>query len=308
MIRYIIKRILFGLLTLWVVMTITFFLMHNVRGGPFDTATLETRAPSYRRIMEERFGLNKTLIEQYGMYMANLFRGELGLSITYFPRTVAQIIELRLPASMQVGAVAIVISIVFGVVWGVISGLKQGKWPDNTMRVITAIGITIPSFVLATLLIYTFAVQLRWLPVRGLRNWQNFVMPSIALSFGPIAYLARLTRSSLLDVIRQDYIRTARAKGLSRNTVIYKHALKNAMLPIVTYIAPLIGGLLTGSFVIERIFAIPGMGGELVLAIGNRDYMMIMGLTFFYSVLIVLTFLITDILYVFLDPRIRLDH
>jgi oligopeptide transport system permease protein len=306
MLRYIIKRVLFGLLTLLVVITITFFLMHAVPGGPFDQDTLEARGAGWKRVMQERFGLDKSLSEQYLIYLGNLLKGELGLSTTYYPRTVSQIITLGLPTSAKLGAVAIIISIVFGIVWGVISGLKQGKWQDNTMRVLTAIGITIPGFVLATLLIYLFAVRLRWLPTMGLRSWRHYVMPAVALSFGPIAYLARLTRSSLLDVIRQDYIKTAKAKGLPRSSVIYKHALKNSMLPIVTYVAPLIAGMLTGSFIIERIFAIPGLGREMVLAIGNRDYMMIMGLTVFYSAIIVFTFIITDVLYAVLDPRIKL--
>jgi len=303
---YIVRRVLFGLLTLWVVMTITFFLMHAIPGGPFDMDSMDVQSPSYRRIMEERFGLNKSIFEQYLMYLGNLARGELGLSISYYPRTVNQIIAQGFPVSARLGGIAILLSIVAGIVWGVVAGLRQGRWQDNLMKVLTALGITIPGFVLATLLIYSFAVELRWLPPMGLRSWKHYILPAVALSFGPVAYLARLTRSSLLDVIRQDYMKTARAKGLSRRKVIYKHALKNSMLPIVTYIAPLIAGLMTGSFVIEKVFAIPGMGREMVLAIGNRDYMMILGLTFFFSALIVFTYIITDVLYAFLDPRIKL--
>ncbi|HPE68953.1 MAG TPA: ABC transporter permease [Thermotogota bacterium] len=306
MMFYIVRRVLFGLLTLWVVMTITFFLMHAIPGGPFDMDSMDVQSPSYRRIMEERFGLNKSIFEQYLMYLGNLARGELGLSISYYPRTVNQIIAQGFPVSARLGGIAILLSIVAGIVWGVVAGLRQGRWQDNLMKVLTALGITIPGFVLATLLIYSFAVELRWLPPMGLRSWKHYILPAVALSFGPVAYLARLTRSSLLDVIRQDYMKTARAKGLSRRKVIYKHALKNSMLPIVTYIAPLIAGLMTGSFVIEKVFAIPGMGREMVLAIGNRDYMMILGLTFFFSALIVFTYIITDVLYAFLDPRIKL--
>jgi oligopeptide transport system permease protein len=307
MIRYIIKRLLFGVLTLWVIITITFALMHSIPGSPFDSDSLEQMNETVRKNMEAKFGLDQPYVKQYLIYLGNLFKGELGISIAYSPRTVSHIIGRGLPVSAQLGLFAISVAVCIGIVWGVSAALHQNRWQDTAMKVFTTIGITIPSFVLATLLIYFFAVRLGWLPTFGFKSFRHILLPAFALGTGSIAYIARLTRSSLLDVIRQDYIRTARAKGLSRNKVIYKHALKNALLPIITYIGPLFAALITGSFIIEKIFAIPGMGREMVNAIGNRDYMMILGLTSFFSTILVMTYLIIDIVYALVDPRVKFD-
>lgn len=307
MFSYIVQRIFWGIVTLWVVVTITFMLMHGIPGGPFDGDSLQQMNETVRANLEAKFGLDRPYIEQYGLYLNNLVKGELGISITYSPRTVNQIIARGFPVSAKLGLVSIIISVVIGVVLGIWAALKRSKWQDTLVKVFTTIGITIPGFVLATMLIYLFAVKLRLLPSYGFRSPKHVILPAIALSLGSIAFIARLTRSSMLDVIRQDYIRTARAKGLSPTTVIYKHALKNALMPIVTYLGPLVASLLTGSFIVEKIFSIPGMGGEMVSAIGNRDYMMILGLTTFFSIILIVTYILVDIIYVLIDPRLKFD-
>lgn len=209
--------------------------------------------------------------------------------------------------SAKLGVAAILLSVTVGVLLGIISALKQGKWHDHVTMFLSTLGVTIPGFVLATLLTYVFAYKLGLFPVFGWGEAKHFVLPSIALAGFSMAFISRLTRSSLLDVIRQDYIRTARAKGLSEPAVIYKHALKNAILPVVTYLGPLIAQVLTGSFVIERIFSIPGLGRSYVDSIGNRDYTLILGVTVFFGAFLIICNLIVDIIYAFIDPRIRLE-
>jgi len=304
---YIGRRILWGLLTLWIIVTITFMLMHSIPGGPFDQDALESMNEIVRRNMEAKFGLDKPYLQQYGIYLGNLLKGEMGISIAYAPRTVQQIIGRGLPVSAQLGLSAAAVAVSAGIILGSAAALRRGRWQDTTIKVLTTIGITVPSFVLATMLIYVFAVKLRILPSFGFRSIRHMILPTVALSFGSIAYIARLTRSSMLDVIKQDYVRTAKAKGLPRRTVVFKHALKNALLPIVTYVGPLIAVMLTGSFVVEKIFAVPGIGREMVGAIANRDYIMILGLTTFFSIIMISTYIIVDIIYIFIDPRVNFD-
>lgn len=307
MAKYILKRILFGILSLWVVITITFLLMHSIPGGPFDQDAMEKMNKNVRENLEAKFGLDRPLVEQYFLYLGNLFQGELGVSIQYSPRTVNQIVAIRMPASAQVGALGLVIALVGGVGLGVLAALKHEKWQDQSVKVISTVGIAVPSFVLATILIYVFAVRLGWFRTFGFRDIRDMILPAVALAGGSIAFLSRLTRSSMLNVIRQDYVRTAKAKGLSRTTVVYKHAFKNALLPIITYVGPLVAAMLTGSFIIEQIFAVPGLGGEMVKAIGNRDYMMILGLTSIYASVLVTVFILIDIIYALVDPRVKYE-
>jgi len=304
---YIGRRIVWGLFTLWIIVTITFMLMHSIPGGPFDQDALESMNEIVRRNMEAKFGLDKPYLQQYGIYLGNLMKGEMGISIAYAPRTVQQIIGRGLPVSAQLGLSAAAVAVSAGIILGSAAALRRGRWQDTTIKVLTTIGITVPSFVLATMLIYVFAVKLRILPSFGFRSIRHMILPTVALSFGSIAYIARLTRSSMLDVIKQDYVRTAKAKGLPRRTVVFKHALKNALLPIVTYVGPLIAVMLTGSFVVEKIFAVPGIGREMVGAIANRDYIMILGLTTFFSIIMISTYIIVDIIYIFIDPRVNFD-
>lgn len=305
MLKYILKRLFASLITIWVIVTVTFFLMHAIPGGPF---TSDKKLPvAIQASLEKKWGLDKPLSAQYVAYLTSLSHGDLGPSITYQGKSVNDVIGYSFPTSAKLGAAAIIYALVLGLFMGIVSALNQGKWPDQISMLIATLGVCIPSFVVATLLIYVFAVWLQVLPAIGFDGPLNYIMPVIALGGFPMAFIARLSRSSLLDVVRQDYIRTAKAKGLSRNTVIFKHALRNALIPVVTYLGPLVAGILTGSFVVETIFGIPGLGREFVTSISNRDYSIIMGVTVFFGLLIIACNLFVDILYVVIDPRIKLE-
>lgn len=306
MLNYIIKRIIASVITLWVVITITFLLIHTIPGGPFD---FDRNLPEIiKKSIEERYNLDKPIWWQYQDYLKNLVKFDLGPSFSYEGMTVNQLIHNGFPISAQLGASAIILSMVLGIPFGIVSALRQGKWQDRFVMFLATLGITIPSFVLATLLLYFFTLKIPLFPPISWGTAAHFVLPSIALAGGPTSMISRLTRSSLLEVIRQDYIRTARAKGLTERIVIYKHALKNAIIPVLTYLGPLIAGILTGSFVIERIFTIPGLGRQFVESITNRDYTAILGVTIFYSAFLIICNLIVDILYGFVDPRIRFEE
>ena len=304
MVKYIGKRILTSILTIWVVVTLTFFLIRMMPGGPFNT---DKMTPEIKANLNAKYGLDKPIGEQYTMYMKNLLKGDLGESMIFKGRQVKNTIKYSAPKSAKVGVVAILVSLAAGVILGIISALNAGKWPDRLCMVLATLGITIPSFVIGAVLIYIFTVKLRLLPATGLSSWKNYIMPVIALSLSSMAFITRLTRSKLIDVLKSDYIRTAKAKGLSGRTVIFKHALRNSLIPIVTYLGPLVAGVLTGSFVIEKIFVIPGLGNEFTLTVINRDYSALIGVLVFYSTLIVVANLVVDILYVIIDPRIKLE-
>ncbi|WP_459129583.1 ABC transporter permease [Guggenheimella bovis] len=304
--RYILNRILSMIITLFVVITITFILMKAIPGGPFTGE--KKLPPEIERALEEKYHLNDPLFKQYTDYLAGIFRGDLGPSFKQKGQDVTTMIMDTFPVSAQLGGWSIALILIIGIPIGVVSALKQGTWVDSLVMFFAILGVTIPSFVLATLLIYIFSTKLGWLPTSRWGTWKQMIMPVIALSGYSIAFIARLTRSSMLEVLQQDYIRTAEAKGLSRWVVVFKHALKNALIPIVTYIGPLAAGILTGSFVIEKIFAIPGMGKLFVESIGNRDYTLIMGSTIFYAFILVVMVLIVDLLYGFIDPRIKINE
>lgn len=303
---YILKRLISSIITLWVVITLTFILSHAIPGGPFDRE--KPIPPEIRKYIEEKYKLNDPLWKQYVDYLKNLLRFDLGPSFQQRGTSVNEIIGRGFPVSAKLGVAVVLYALILGLLLGIISALHQGGWQDQVTMFISTIGVTIPMFVMATLLVYIFAVRLRMLPVFGWGEAKNYVLPSLALGGYSMAFIARLTRSSLLDVIRQDYIRTARAKGLSEVTVIYKHALKNAILPVVTFLGPLVAGVLTGSFVIERIFSIPGLGRSYVDSIGNRDYTLILGVTVFFGAFLIICNLVVDILYAAFDPRIRLER
>ncbi|CDG01972.1 Putative Oligopeptide transport system permease protein OppB [Clostridium chauvoei JF4335] len=273
-------------------------------GGPFNT---DKMTPEIKANLNAKYGLDKPIGEQYTIYMKNLLKGDFGESMIFKGRQVKNTIKYSAPKSAKVGAVAILVSLAVGVCLGIISALNAGKWPDRLCMILATLGITIPSFVIGAVLIYIFTVKLKLLPATGLSSWKNYVMPVIALSLSSMAFITRLTRSKLIDVLKSDYIRTAKAKGLSGRTVIFKHALRNSLIPIVTYLGPLVAGVLTGSFVIEKIFLIPGLGNEFTLTVLNRDYSALLGVLVFYSTLIVVANLIVDILYVIIDPRIKLE-
>ena len=305
MLKYFIKRLIASIVSLWVVVTITFFMAHAIPGGPFDG---EKKLPeAVKANLEAKFGLNKPLPQQYGTYLKSLLKGDLGPSMQSEGRSVNYIIKYSFPTSAKLGIVSLVFALVVGIYLGVLAALHQGKWQDGLSMVISTLGATIPNFVIATLLVYYFAVKLSWLPAVGFDGPQNYILPVIALGSFPMAFITRYTRSMLLDVVKQDYIRTAKAKGLSPKVVTYKHALKNSLIPIVTYLGPILAGVLTGSFVVESIFGIPGLGREFVISIGNRDYSTIMGVTVFFGFILILCNFIVDILYAVVDPRIKLD-
>ena len=299
-----IRRVLSSLLTLFIIATITFFLMNMIPGGPFNT---ERASAKTVEMMETKYGLNKPIFEQYLMYLKRLIRLDLGDSYKRIGFSVNQILSEKFPVSAGVGVVAILLSVLIGVPVGIIAAFKHNKPLDRIVMFIANLGIAVPNFVMATALLFFFGVQLGWLPTLGLKTWQHYIMPALALSFNPMCYISRLMRSSMLDVLRQDYIKTARAKGLQEKVVLFKHALRNAILPVVTYLGPLTAGILTGGFVIEKIFTIPGMGKFFVESINNRDYPLIMGVTIFYSALLVLMNLIVDLLYGVIDRRIKYE-
>ena len=304
MLKYSLKRILIGALTLLVLTTVVFVLMKALPGGPFDSDRVTD--PRVIAVMERAYNLDKPYHVQYLLYLKDLLHGNLGESFKKSGIMVNDMIVRLTPVTMRLGAVALVLSITVGITLGMISALTKKQWLRSLITGFATIGVSVPGFLLALLMIYLFTVYLHWLPTIGLTSWKHYIMPSLALSFSPIAYITRMTRSSLSETLRQDYITLARATGLSKVQVMLRHALKNAMLPIVTYMGPLISNLLTGSFVVETMFAIPGIGREFVSAITGRDYPVIMGLTIFIGAIVILMNLASDIAAAFVDPRIRL--
>lgn len=305
MLRYLLNRIFNSCIVLLAIITITFLLMHAIPGGPFTGE--KNLPPAVLRNIEARYHLNDPLWQQYTDYLVNLVHFDLGPSFKYAGRTVNDIIEESFPVSLQLGAVSISLAILFGIPAGAIAALRQNKWQDYSTMFLATLGVSMPSFVLATLLIYGFAIKLALLPAALWDGIEYMILPALALAGHPMAFIARLTRSSMLEVLSQDYIKTARAKGLSQTVILYRHALKNALIPVVTYIGPMAAGVLTGSFIIETIFAIPGLGRHFVTSIYNRDYTVILGITVFYSVLIIVFNLLVDLIYPLLDPRIKVS-
>ena len=304
MLKYILKRILLAIVTIWAVATLTFFLMNMVPGGPFLSE--KAISPQATAALEAKYGLDKPLWQQYLTYMAGASHGDFGDSLKQRGRTVMDIITMKFPVSARVGGVSVLVALLLGVPLGCIAALKRGKFLDNLISVVSTCGIAVPSFVICTLLLYFFGVRLQILPTMGLTSWKHYVMPVMALAFYPTAYIMRLMRSSMLDVLGQDYMRTAKAKGLAGGKILFKHALRNAILPVITYVGPLLAYTVTVSFVVEKIFTIPGLGGEFISAINGRDYTLIMGTTIFLATLIILMNVVVDIVYKIVDPRIKL--
>ncbi len=303
--RFLVKRTLTMVVTILVIITITFIMMHSIPGGPF---TREKALPdAVLQALNEKYHLDDPLWKQYIDYVKGVLSFNLGPSFQRAGVTVNDLISEGFPATLKIGLASVLVIIFVGIPLGIISALKQNKWQDGLVMFIATLGVTIPSFVMATGIIYIFSAKLGWLPSNGLTSWKHMIGPVLALSGFSLSFVARLTRSSMLEVLQQDYIRTARAKGLSNNKVIYKHALKNALIPVVTYLGPMIASLLTGSFVIEKVFAIPGMGKHFVESVGNRDYTVLMGITIFYALFLVVMVLIVDILYSLIDPRIKME-
>lgn len=304
--KYILKRFAMALLTLWVVITLTFILMHAIPGNPF--AKEGKMPPGVYENLLKYYNLDKPLAVQYFLYLKSLLRLDFGPSLKSSVITVNYYIKNGFPVSLHLGIQALIIAITFGLILGVVASLNHNSWPDYLSMVIAIIGISVPSFILATVLINYAGVEWKLFPVSGWKSWKYTVLPSISLAMMPMAYIARLMRSSMLEVLRQDYIKTAKAKGLSRGVIIIKHAIRNAILPIVTVLGIITANLVTGSFVIERIFGIPGMGEMFVKGIFNRDYPVILGSTVFYSAILILLNFVVDVTYTFIDPRIKITE
>ena len=302
--RYIFQRVWTSAVTLFVVITVTFFLMWAIPGGPFTDE--KAIPPQILTKVLERYHMNDPIHIQYFHYLQSLARFDLGPSFRYEGMSVNDLIRDSFPISLLIGSMAILIALGIGIPAGIVSALRRGGWQDKTAMVVATLGITIPNYVIATLMVYVFAYRLGIVTVGFWEGFSTAVLPAITLAGYPTAFISRLTRSSMLEVIQQDYIRTARSKGLRERTVVYIHALKNAVIPVVTYLGPLAAGILTGSFVVEQIYGVPGLGTFFVTSIQNRDYTTIMGVTVFYSALLVSLNLLVDICYGFIDPRIKL--
>ena len=307
MLKYVIKRLLAGVLTMVVLITVAFFMMHAMPGGPFSPSEEKNVPPEVLERIAASYGLDQPVWQQYLTYWKNLLNGDLGVSFKTVG-TVREKIAGHFPYSAQVGGLAVIFSLLIGIPMGLIAALYRGKAADMATLALATVGISVPVFVLSLLLSYLFSVKLKWLPTYGLDSWACYILPVVCLSMNPIAYIARQTRSSMLEALEQDYIRTARAKGVSELMVVAKHALKNALTPIITYLGPLVAGLLTGSFVVESRFAIPGLGYYFVRSISDRDYTMIMGIVIFFGLFVVICNLVSDILLAIVDPRVKLAN
>ncbi|SDZ08990.1 oligopeptide transport system permease protein [Proteiniborus ethanoligenes] len=305
MLKYTLKRGIIALLTIWIIITITFFLMHAIPGDPFTNE--KKIQPQIMENMKKKYGLDKPLIVQYGKYLQNLLKGDLGDSMKYKNRSVNDMLKTSFPVSAKLGMAAVCIGAGLGITFGIIAALNRGKTFDYFVIFLAVIGVSVPNFVFAALFQYVFGAKLKWLPVARWGSFEHYILPVTALGFSMIAYIARMMRTSMLDVLSQDYIRTAKAKGLSRKDVTWRHTVRNAILPVVTIIGVMIAGVVVGSFVIESIYAVPGMGKYYVQSIQQNDYTLILGTTIFFAVILIVMMYLIDIVYGLIDPRIRLD-
>lgn len=303
MIRYIVKRVVLAIASIVIVSAITFFVMNVIPGGPFNKE--KATSAEAQRVLEERYNLDKPLGEQYVIYVNNLLHGDWGVSL-HSGREIWGEISSRFKVSAKLGGMAAAVAIVIGLVLGSVAALARNRWPDRLIVFLTTLGTAMPSFVLATLLLLVFCLKLGWVPVWSSSS-PNYILPIIALSVYPMAYITRLTKTSMLDALNQDYVRTAKAKGVSAWKVIFKHALRNALIPVITYVGPMVAYILVGSMVVENIFTIGGLGTSFVTSITNRDYTMIMATTIFLAILMVVANLLTDIAYKLVDPRITFE-
>ena len=302
---YVLKRIGLAILTIWVVITITFFVMHAVPGGPFVGEKATT--PAVQAAMEAKYGLDKPVLEQYFTYLGDIvLRFDFGPSLKQRGRQVIDIIADGMKVSAKLGLIAAFGALVVGIVLGAVAALRRNKVIDKVIMVITTAFVSMPSFIAGALLLTIFAVSLHLLPANGAQK-NGLILPVVTLGLYPRAYITRLTRSSMLDVLGQDYIRTARAKGVPGFKVIFGHALKNSLIPVITYFGPMLAYIVTGSIVVEQIFAVPGIGRAFVNSITGRDYPLIMGTTIILACLIIIMNLVSDLLYKIVDPRIELD-
>lgn len=300
---YIVKRMVLAVVTIFLIITITFFAMHNIPGGPFLSEKAST--PAVTKALEAKYGLDKPLSEQFTTYLEGVAKFDFGPSLKQRGREVSTVIMTGFKVSAKLGGTAALIALTLGMVFGSIAAVFHNKTVDKIIMVISTAMVAMPSFIIATLLLLIFCVWLGMFPANG-NQPGGLILPIISLSLYPMSYTVRLTRSSMLDVLSQDYIRTAKAKGVRPSKVLFKHALRNAVTPVVTYAGPMLAYIVTGSLVVEKIFAVPGLGKEFVSSIINRDYTMIMGTTIFLGALIIIMMLVTDIMYKVFDPRIQL--
>ncbi|MGI9291146.1 MAG: oligopeptide ABC transporter permease OppB [Gammaproteobacteria bacterium] len=306
MLAFAFKRLLTAIPTLFVLLALSFALIRVAPGGPFDAE--KELPPEIEARLIEAYNLNEPLYLQFGRYLSGLLQGDFGPSFQYKDFTVTELIWAGFPVSLKLGGLAMLLALVVGISIGTVAALKQNSRTDHIAMATAMTGISIPVFVMAPLLILFFAVQLRWLPAGGLGEgaWINLVLPVVSLALPQIAYIARLTRGSMIEVLRSDFIRTARAQGLPQTEIILGHALKPALIPIVSYLGPATAGIITGSVVIEQIFGVPGLGRYFVQGALNRDYTLVMGVVVFYGVLIILFNFLVDLAYRWLDPRVKL--
>lgn len=303
MVRYVVKRVLLALLTVFIICAITFFTMHAVPGGPFNSE--KALDPLTVEALNERYGLDKPVPVQFVNWMKGILGGDFGVSLKN-GREISDIIAESFPTSARLGLMAMAVAMVLGIVFGSTAALMRNKLPDRIIVFFSTLFTAVPSFVLATLLLLVFCIKLQWVPVWEADN-QNYILPVIALAAYPMAYITRLSKTSMLDALSQDYIRTARAKGVSRFKMIFKHALRNSMIPVITYAGPQIAYIITGSMVVETIFTVGGIGSKFISAINDRDYTMIMATTVFLATIMVIANLLCDLLYKAVDPRIKFD-
>lgn len=303
MTRYVVKRVLLAVVTILIICAITFFTMHAVPGGPFNSE--KALDPLTIKALEERYGLDQPLYIQFFNWMKGILNGDFGVSLKN-GREISAIIGESFPISARLGLMAMAVAMSFGIVFGSLAALMRNKLPDRIIVFFSTLFTAVPSFVLATLLLLVFCIKLQWIPVWNANN-PNYILPVIALAAYPMAYITRLSKTSMLDALGQDYIRTAKSKGVSRVKVIFKHALRNSMIPVITYAGPQIAYIITGSMVVETIFTVGGIGSKFITAINDRDYTMIMATTVFLATIMVIANLICDLLYKAVDPRIKFD-
>ena len=304
MTKYVLKRLCYMFVSLFIVITITFFLMKLMPGSPFNDTKLNAQQ---KEILNEKYGLNDPVALQYVNYLKNVVTGDFGNSLQYHNMPVWDLVKPRLIPSMEMGIAAMVIGVVLGLVLGVAAATKQNTWVDYTTTIISVIAVSVPSFVLAVLLQYVFAVKLEWFPVAGWEGFSTAILPSLALSATVLATVARYIRAEMIEVLSSDYILLARAKGNSALKVLFGHALRNALIPIITIIVPMLAGILTGTLTIENIFGVPGLGDQFVRSITTNDFSVIMATTILFSTLFIVSIFIVDILYGVIDPRIRVQ-
>jgi oligopeptide transport system permease protein len=306
MLRYIIKRILQSILVIWVLITITFFLVKVIPGDPFGAD--KNLPPAVKAKLEQTYGLDKSWPAQYGMLLKNIvLHGDFGVSMKYEGRTVNDFIREAFPISLRLGLFALAIALAIGIPAGLIAAVRQNTWADYVPMSVAMLGICLPTFVLGPLLALTFGIRFGWFNVAGLYEWRDWVLPSLTLGLVYSASIARLTRGGMLEVLSQDYIRTARAKGLSPQRIVFRHALKAGLMPVISFLGPAVAGLVTGSFILEKVFQIPGLGSHFVEAASTRDITLVVGTAAFYAILITGCNLLVDIIQVLLNPRLKFE-